>query len=131
MPLRDRLRRLREKAQEGAVLIHQRDGTVKAFGEMEVFKQMFLAKMDLLQEIASESEVLSAVRNATLESRTAFEQRFGPIRMVQQIIAGGCQGAWVKVLVLTEDGRVEKTFHEGGSEEAVRIRQEARGGTLT
>ena len=38
------------------------------------------------------------------------------------------QGGWVKVYELLEDGTVEKTFHKGGSEEAIRIREGAKQG---
>jgi hypothetical protein len=48
--------------------------------------------------------------------------------MVGQIIAGDYQGGWVDEHRLLENGTVETTCHEGGSEEAERIRQEARQG---
>jgi hypothetical protein len=127
MALRDRLRRLREKAEEGAVVLHQRDGGIVAFEEMEVHKAMFLAKMDLAQGTATQSEVLDAVRGATPEARADFEMRFGPINMVEHIIAAESRGGWVEVLTLTDDGCVEKVRHECGAEEAERIRREAGG----
>src|SRR5215210_273774 len=104
MALKHRLRRLQEKAEEGAVVLHQRDGGVVAFEEMEVHKQMFLARMDLFRGSVQESEVLDAVRNATPESRAAFEERFGAIAFSEHIIAAEYQGGWVKTYTLTEDG---------------------------
>jgi hypothetical protein len=111
--------------EEGAVVLHQRDGSIVAFEEMECHKQMFLIRMNLFQEIASKSDVLDAVRNATPESRAAFEERFGSISMTEYIISGW--EGWVKVLVLTQEGQVKTIFHEGGSKEAERIRREACG----
>ena len=128
MSLRSRLRRLRQEAEKGAVLVRQRDGTVKTFDIMQVHAQMFLASMDLFRKSWVNSEVLDAVRNATPESRAAFEERFGSITMVNHVIASGEEGAWAETYTLHEDGTVEKTFHKGGSEEAERIRQEARQG---
>jgi hypothetical protein len=77
--IRDRLRRLRARAEEGGVLICQRDGSVKVFDTMDVHAEMFRARTDLLRDAATDFEVLAAVRNATPESRAAFEERFGPI----------------------------------------------------
>jgi hypothetical protein len=48
--------------------------------------------------------------------------------MTAHIIEGGFEGAWVEELNLLEDGSVEHIFHEGGSEEAERIRREAQQG---
>jgi hypothetical protein len=45
--------------------------------------------------------------------------------MVGHIVAPDYQGGWVDEYRLLEDGTVETTRHEGGSEEAERIRQEA------
>jgi hypothetical protein len=84
--------------------------------------QMYLAQMDLLREKSVHSEVLEAVRQATPESRAAFEQRFGSIAMTCHVIASGEKGAWAKEYKLLEDGTVEETFYEGGSEEAEVIR---------
>jgi hypothetical protein len=61
-------------------------------------------------------------------SRAAFEQDHGNIEMVDHIIAADYQGGWVNEHRLLEDGRVQTTHYEGGSEEAERIRQEARQG---
>ena len=72
MSLRDRLRRLKQEAEKGAVSVRQRDGTVRTFDEMTVHKEMFGARMDLFMDTARESVVLEAVRNATPESRKAF-----------------------------------------------------------
>jgi hypothetical protein len=89
---------------------------------------MFLTQMDLMLGKARPSEVLDAVRGATPESRAAFEQDHGNIEMVDHIIAADYQGGWVNEHRLLEDGRVQTTHYEGGSEEAERIRQEARQG---
>jgi hypothetical protein len=77
---------------------------------------------------SSTKEVLDAVRNATPQSRAEFEERFGPISFSVHIIAADYQGGWVKVRNLLEDGTVEEIFHEGGSEEALRLRRECREG---
>lgn len=86
MYLRGRLKRLRQKAEEGGVIIRQRDGGVRVFDTMTVFSEMFLAKMDLLRDTARDSEVLDAVRTATPESRADFEERFGPIAFTEYVI---------------------------------------------
>ena len=122
MGLRDRLRRLQAKAKEGGVLILQQDGTVCGFETMEVHKEMFLAKMDLFEKASISSPVLEAVRNATPESRAEFEERFGSITMTTHVIASPQEGGWVEEYTLHEDGTVEKTFYEGGSEEAEAVR---------
>jgi hypothetical protein len=69
---------------------------------------------------------LDAVRAATPESRAAFEAEYGSIEMVNHVIAADYQGGWVEEYRLLLDGTVELTRHEGGSEEALRIRQEAK-----
>ncbi len=122
------MRRLRREAEKGAVVIRLRDGKVRAFDAMTVWKEMFLAQYDLFKGESKDSEVLDAVRNATPESRAAFEEQFGSIEMTACIIAGAYEGAWVKVFNLKEDGTVERIYHGGGSEEAERIRQEAQQG---
>jgi hypothetical protein len=129
--IRDRLRRLRAKAEEGGVILRQRDGSVKVFDTMTVFSEMFLAQMDLLRDTARDSEVLDAVRNATPESRAEFEEKFGPIRIVEYIIASLESGGWVEQKVLTEDGRVERVLYEGDSEEAALVREGLRAGTAS
>ncbi len=129
MGLRDRLRRLRARVEEGGVVIRQRDGGVKVFDTMTVFAEMFLAQMDLLRDTARESEVLDAVRNATPESRREFEERFGPIGFTEYIIASPSSGGWVEAKTLTEDGRVERVLYDGGSEEATLVREGVRAGT--
>src|SRR5215207_8208719 len=117
MALRDRLRRLQAKAEEGGVLLYQVDGSVRVFEVMEVQAQMYLALRDLLRDTARDSEVLEAVRNATPESRAAFEERFGPIRIVTYIITAKSQGGQVEMKVLTEDSEVLRVLYEGDSEE--------------
>jgi hypothetical protein len=93
---------------------------------MEVAAEMFLAKMDLFRGEAHPSEVLDAVRSATPESRAAFEEEHGSIEIVNHVIAADYQGGWVEEYRLLKDGTVETTRFEGGSEEALRIRQEAQ-----
>ena len=128
MALRDRLRRLTRQAEEDGVLIRQRDGTVRVFDVLDVDKAMFLAQFELFKGESYPSEVLDAVRNATPESKAAFEERFGSITMTGRIIAAEYQGGWVEEYRLLEDGMVEKIYYEGGSPEAERIREEARSG---
>jgi hypothetical protein len=123
--MRNRLRRLERKARGDGIVLRLKDGTARAFETMEVHKAMFLAQMDLFRKTSVDSEVLEAVRNATPESRAAFEERFGPITMSGHVIASEPEGGWVERYTLREDGRVEKTFYEGGAEEAERIRREA------
>ncbi len=126
MGLRDRLRRLQREAEEGAVVVRLRDGTARYFGDNTVWGEMFLARMDLFQGESRSSEVLGAVRNATPESRAAFEEKYGPIEMEARIICPEVDGGWVEQFDLLEDGTVRRTFHEGDSPEAERIRREAR-----
>ena len=131
MGLRDRLRRLRAKVEEGGVLIRQLDGSVRAFEVMEVQKEMYLAQADLLRDTARDSAVLDAVRGATPESRASFEKRFGSIVMVEYIVASPTSGGWVEAKTLTEDGRVERVRYEGGSEEAEYVREGAKSGGIS
>lgn len=93
---------------------------------MEVQKEMFLTQMGILRDTARDSEVLNAVRKATPESRAKLEKRLGPVAMAEHIIAAEYSGGWVENITLTEDGRVEKVRHEGGSEEAGCIRHQVR-----
>ena len=75
MVIRDTLRRLKREASEGAVLIHQRDGSVRAFDRMHVTAQMFLAHVDdALGRPRSSSDVLEALESATPESRREVEE---------------------------------------------------------
>jgi hypothetical protein len=90
------------------------------------FKEMFMAQYHLFGGEAAKSEVLDAVRAATPESRRAFEREYGEIEMEARIIAGDYQGGWVEVYRLTESGEVEKTHYDGHTEEARRLREEAR-----
>jgi hypothetical protein len=130
MALKGRLRRLQREAQSEGVILKLRDGGIRIFSDLEVFREMFLCRMDLFSGKARPSEVLDAVRAATKESRAAFEDEYGSIKMVGHIIAGDHQGGWVDEHRLLEDGTVETTHYAGGSAEALRIRQEAqRGGT--
>jgi hypothetical protein len=125
--LRDQLRRLKQEAQKDRVVLRLRDGSLRVFDQMEVRKEMFLAKTDLLARGESRSsEVLDAVRAATPESRAAFEEEHGSIEMVGRIIAPEHRGGWVDEYRLLEDGTVKITHFEGGSEEALRALEEAR-----
>ena len=126
MALKGRLRRLQREAQSEGVILRLRDGGISVFSDLEVFKEMFLCRMDLFSGKARPSEVLDAVRAATKESRAAFEDEYGSIEMVGHIIAPDYQGGWVEANRLLEDGTVETIHYEGGSEETERIRQEAR-----
>jgi hypothetical protein len=126
MGLRRRIARAVREAEEGAVLIRLRDGSTKVFTDMDCWREMFLAQCELFKGEAHASEVLDAVRAATPESRRAFEAEYGEIEREAQIIAHESKGGWVRVHKLLEDGRVETTFHEGDSEEARRLREEAR-----
>jgi hypothetical protein len=75
MALRDVLRRLRREASQGAVLIHQRDGTVRAFDRMHVLAEVYLARFDAaLGRPRRSSDVLDALDDATPESRRAVEE---------------------------------------------------------
>jgi hypothetical protein len=75
MGLRDTLRRLRRQASEDAVLIRQRDGSVRTFDRMHVTAQMFLAHVDdALGRPRRSSDVLEALEDATPESRRAVEE---------------------------------------------------------
>ncbi len=83
---------------------------------------MFLAKYALAREEARQSPVLEAVRQATPESRAAFEAQHGTITPSLHIVASSEQGGWIEVYKLAEDGTVTKVRHEG--EEAERLREE-------
>jgi hypothetical protein len=124
---RGKLKRLEREAKSEGVILRLRNGDIKVFSDLDVFGEMFLAKTDLLVRGESRSsEVLDAVRAATPESRAAFEEEYGSIEMVGRIVAGDHQGGWVDEYRLLEDGTVETIHYEGGSEEAERIRQEAK-----
>jgi hypothetical protein len=66
------------------------------------------------------------IRAASKESRAAFEAEHGSIEMVNHVIAADYQGGWVEEYRLLEDGTAKITRFEGGSEEALRIRQEVQ-----
>ncbi len=131
MSFRQRLRRLREKVEDGAVVVYQRDGSLRRFDVMEVHAQVFLARMDLWRDTATDSEVVRAVRNATPESRAQFEEKFGSIVMTNYVIGSPQRGGWVEAKTLTEDGRVERVRYEGGSEEANLVREGVQAGTTS
>ena len=92
---------------------------------MDVFAEMLLADMDLLKGVSRDSEGLDAVRNATPQSREAFEREYGPVEREMRIIAPPGDGGWVDVYSRSKDGAVGKVRHEGGSPEAERLRREA------
>jgi hypothetical protein len=123
MGIRDRLKRLQAKVEEGAVVVHLRDGSIKVFDALDVQKETFLARCDLLKDTARDSEVLDAVRTATPESRREFEERFGPIGFTEYIITPVSRGGQVEAKTLTEDGRVERVLYEGDSQEATLVRE--------
>jgi len=123
---RGRLSRLERGAQSEGVILRLRDGSIRVFDQMEVAAEMFLTLTDLMVGESCSSEILDAVRAATPESRASFEEEYGSIEMVTYILAADYQGGWVDEYRLLEDGTLETTRHEGGSEEAERIRQEAR-----
>jgi hypothetical protein len=124
--IRGRVRRAQQEARAEGVVLEFRDGSRKVFADMYVRFEMFLCKMDLFSGESKPSEVLSAVREATPESRAKFEAEYGPIEMEARVIAADYQGGWVEIYCLTESGEVEKTRHEGHTEEAERLREEAR-----
>jgi hypothetical protein len=126
MGLKGRLRRLEQGARSESVILRLRDGGLRVFDQMEVAKEMFLTQMDLMLGKVRPSEVLYAVREATPESRAAFQDEYGSIEMVGHIVAGDYQGGWVDEHRLRLDGTVETIHYEGGSEDAERIRQEAQ-----
>ncbi len=121
------MERLRQKAEEGGVLIRQRDGSVRCFDVLKVQKEMFLAQMDLLRDTARDSEVLASVRGATPESRREFEEKFGPIAFTEYVIAT----EWVEAKTLTAAGEVERVLYKGDSEEATLVREGLRAGTFS
>ena len=128
MAPKGRLRRLEREAQSEGVILRLRDGGLRVFDRMKIDMEMFLTQTAVLMGEARSSEVLDAVRAATPESRAAFEEEHGSIEMVGHIIAADYQGGWVDEHRLLEDGTVETIHYERGSEEAERIRQEAKQG---
>ena len=128
MAPKGRLRRLEQQARSEGVILRLRDGGLRVFDRMEVWKEMFLTQTALMLGEAHPSEVLDAVRAATPESRAAFEEEHGSIEMVGHSIAADFQGGWVDEHRLLEDGTVETIHYERRSEEAERIRQETKQG---
>jgi hypothetical protein len=75
MALRDVLRRLRREVSRDALVIRQRDGTVRAFDRMHVMAEVYLAKFDAaLGRPRRSSDVLDALDDATPESRRSVEE---------------------------------------------------------
>jgi hypothetical protein len=68
--MKSKLRRLERRAQQHAVLIRQRDGTVRAFDKLTVQAELFLLLCDRsLGREPRSSEFMDALENATPESR--------------------------------------------------------------
>jgi hypothetical protein len=67
------VRRVENAASEDAILIRQRDGSVKAFDKKEVMGELYLAQLDAALGRSREqpSDVMAALDNATPESREA------------------------------------------------------------
>ena len=126
MSLRGWIKRLERNAQTNRVILKMREGRTRTFSDMEVFQEVFLARVDLICGRQPSSHVLDAVRAATPESRAAFEKKYGSIEMVAHVVAADYQGGWVEEYRLLEDGTVQNVRYEGGSKEAERIRQEVR-----
>jgi hypothetical protein len=126
MGLKDQMRRLKREVHKDMVVVRLKDGGTRVFAEMDVLSEMFLAQYGLIVGEPRPSEVLDAVRRATPESRAAFEAEYGSIEMGAEIIASEDEGGWVEVHRLLEDDTISTVRHEGGSEEAERIRREAR-----
>jgi hypothetical protein len=126
MGLKGRLRRVEREARSEGVIVRLRDRGLRVFDQMEVAKEMFLTQMDVVLGKARPSEVLDAVREATPESRAAFEEEHGSLGMVGHVIAPEHGGGWVDEYRLLEEGTVKITRFEGGSEEAVEVLEEAR-----
>jgi len=124
MGFKDRLRRAEDDAKDDGVVIRQRDGSVKVFPPGEVWREVFLTRMSLLRDTPRDSEVMDAVRGATPHSRAEFEARWG--RMTPGVGVLGREG-WVEERRLTEDGTIEHRFHSEGTEEAERLRAQAKG----
>jgi hypothetical protein len=72
--LRETLRRLKREAVQDAVLIRQRDSSVKAFDRMQVMGELYLARLDAaLGQPRRSSDVMDALDGATPASRRAVE----------------------------------------------------------
>jgi hypothetical protein len=66
MGLKDQLRHLKRKASRNAVLIRQRDGSVKPFDRMTVAKELFVARLNhAVGDPAPSGPVMDALANAT------------------------------------------------------------------
>src|SRR5829696_10470181 len=89
------IRRLERNARSNRAILKMRDGSTRSFGDMEVFGELFLVRVDLMCGRKPSSYVLDAVRAATPECRAAFERKYGSIEMVAHILAADYQGGWV------------------------------------
>ena len=76
--MRGWIKRLEREAAEGAVLIRQRDGSVRIFDTLHVMGQTYLAQLDdalgRSEAQRRSSDVLDALEGATPESRRAVEE---------------------------------------------------------
>src|SRR5918993_3688938 len=100
--IKGRLKKATRALEKDAVIVHLRDGSRRIFTDNEAWTEMFLAQMALLRGESKRSEVLDAVRQATPESKAAFEERYGEIAMITRIIAAEYQGGWVEEYRLLE-----------------------------
>jgi hypothetical protein len=127
MGLRGRIKMLTQQAEEDAVLIRLRGGSTRVFTVMDVQKEMFLAKCDLVREEARGSPVLEGLYARPRQSRgPPLKRSTGPSRPRFSWSPPTKRGGWVEVYRLEEDGTVTKVRHEGGTLEAERLREEAR-----
>jgi hypothetical protein len=133
--MRRRIKRVEKEARTEGTVLRQRDGSVRVFDNLTVLKALYLAEMDLVRGEHHGSEVHDAVRNATLESRAAFEAAYGSIARELHIIAPPKDGGWVERRRLSADGTVTVERFDGSSKEAELIREAAKhpcaGATLT
>ncbi len=76
--MRGWIKRLEREAVQGAILIRQRDGSVRAFDTLHLMGQMYLARLDAAlgrsEAQRRSSDVLDALEGATPESRRAVEE---------------------------------------------------------
>jgi hypothetical protein len=124
--MRKRIKRVAKEARSAGVVLRQRDGSVRVFDTMDVLKALYLAEVDLVRGEHHGSEVHDAVRNATPETRAAFEAQYGSIARELHVIAPSEDGGWVEIRRLSADGKVTVERLDGDSEEAERIREAAK-----
>jgi len=124
MSLRGRLKRAEaESLGTGGIKIRQRDGTVRAFSEPQVWRNRFLARSSLLRgEPRSDLALYSALYGATASSRQEFEERYDSVTPSICIVS---KDGWAELRTLSEDNSIEKERHEPGSAEADALRAQA------